>query len=89
MELFDADDKMVAKFDGVKGQFRIDNAKFWWPYTMSDTPAYLYKMKVRMSNKLFNLNCTQRNIALYFSRHPCNAMCNKDQGIGIQTVDFY
>ena len=87
MELFDADDKMVAKFDGVKGQFRIDNAKFWWPYTMSDTPAYLYKMKVRMSNKLFNLNCIQRNVAfrLYILADIHATQCvKKTKGLGFK-----
>ena len=48
VELFDADNQMVAKFSGIKGQMAISNAKFWWPYTMSDTPAYLYKMKVSL-----------------------------------------
>ena len=30
------------------GQVNIDNANFWWPYTMSkDNYGYLYTLKVR------------------------------------------
>ncbi|XP_072034978.1 beta-glucuronidase-like isoform X2 [Amphiura filiformis] len=50
VELFDAANQLIAKYSGTKGKLTVKNAKFWWPYTMSDTPAYLYKMKVNVSS---------------------------------------
>ena len=32
---------------GAQGSIEIQNANFWWPYTMtSDEPAYLYTLQV-------------------------------------------
>ena len=33
----------------VKGSILVDNPQLWWPWTMSDNPAYLYVLQVRNS----------------------------------------
>ncbi|XP_064612321.1 beta-glucuronidase-like isoform X2 [Liolophura sinensis] len=46
----DANGQQVASGSGVSGKLTVSNAKLWWPYTMSSTPAYLYTFKVTLTS---------------------------------------
>ncbi|XP_071946567.1 beta-glucuronidase-like [Antedon mediterranea] len=51
IRLLDADGHEVAIGQTASGQLLVPNANLWWPYTMSDHPAYLYTLKVRVEDK--------------------------------------
>ncbi|XP_071946566.1 beta-glucuronidase-like [Antedon mediterranea] len=50
ISLSDADEIEVAKCLKPSGQLNVSNANFWWPYTMSDRPAYLYTLTVKVTD---------------------------------------
>ncbi|ESO98158.1 hypothetical protein LOTGIDRAFT_180555 [Lottia gigantea] len=51
VEIVDKDGKVVGSKQALDGSISIDNAHFWWPYTMNVTDtAYLYTMKVTLGN---------------------------------------
>lgn len=37
-----------------EGTLTVKNPMLWWPFGMSDQPAYLYSLKVEMTNKMYN-----------------------------------
>ena len=48
-ELYDKNSEIVATTAGAElynGELNISNVNLWWPVGMSDTPAYLYNLKV-------------------------------------------
>lgn len=50
-ELFDKDGDVVAGEAGPglqSGVLKVDNVNPWWPIGMSESPGYLYNLKVRI-----------------------------------------
>lgn len=41
VEVVDHRGDIVARAKGSTGSLRVDQASFWWPFTMSKTPGYL------------------------------------------------
>lgn len=42
----DANGQTVQYDKGLEGVMVLPNVHLWWPFTMSDSPAYLYTLKV-------------------------------------------
>lgn len=50
-ELLDRDGRVAASNSGIKmfsGKMTVFNPTLWWPIGMSDTPGYLYTLKVSL-----------------------------------------
>ena len=50
-ELFDKDGNIVADESGPglqSGVLKVEKVNPWWPIGMSESPGYLYKLKVRI-----------------------------------------
>ncbi|XP_033101036.1 beta-glucuronidase-like [Anneissia japonica] len=50
IRLFDAEGMKVAVGQKASGQLNVSNAHLWWPCTMSEHPAYLYTLKVKIED---------------------------------------
>ena len=50
-EILDREGRVAASVGGVKmlsGEMTVFNPSLWWPIGMSDTPGYLYTLKVNL-----------------------------------------
>ena len=66
----------------VKGTILVDNPQLWWPWTMSDNPAYLYVLQVRNASRL-----RPSNLSVCRLQFVCDSAAST--GLGTRLVRRY
>ncbi|CAG2177099.1 unnamed protein product [Oppiella nova] len=49
VDVLDKSGKVVSSSKGYSGSITIENAIFWWPYTVDPNPGYQYTLKVSLT----------------------------------------
>lgn len=46
VEIYDAQQRLVAQSKSLQGEIRVTNPNLWWPRGMNESVGYLYTLKV-------------------------------------------